>query len=218
MERWSIGVRDGFEIVVDNDKQEGAASAYLSYKFPNNLLSYIVLDSTGKLQQIRKVKGKEDLEVISSYPETECDNNNRCGAFGRCDAKKKVSCSCLRGFTPKNTEAWRKGWVCGCVRRRLLQCERISRTGEVGKADGFLKLKMMKVLMKVPDFAERSSVPEVRCREQCLNNLSCIAYTYDEGIGCMTWRDSLVDLQNLSRRGTDFYIRVVDAELGEISY
>ncbi|KAH7569029.1 hypothetical protein JRO89_XS06G0091100 [Xanthoceras sorbifolium] len=121
---------------------------------------------------MNKVNGKEDLEVRSLYPGTECDVYDRCGAFGRCNANKKVYCSCLKGFTPKNMEEWSRGyWASGCVRRRLLQCERISRTGEVGKADGFLKMGMMKVL----DFAEMSSVPEVRCREQCLNNCLCIA-------------------------------------------
>ncbi|KAK0578598.1 hypothetical protein LWI29_013021 [Acer saccharum] len=203
-----IGVFDGFDIVVDN--QEGATAYNLSFKFPNNLLSYIVLDSLGKLRQVNRVSGKEDLEVGSSYPVTECDKYDRCGGFGSCDAKKKVFCSCLRGFVPKNVEEWSRGYsASGCVRRRLLQCERISRNGEVGKADGFLKLGMM----KVPDFAERSLVPEVKCREQCLNNCSCIAYAYDAGIGCMTWRDNLIDLQKFSSGGTDLYIRVADAEL-----
>ncbi|KAI9198004.1 hypothetical protein LWI28_008433 [Acer negundo] len=203
-----IGVFDGFDIVVDN--QEGSAAYNLSFKFPNNLLSYIVLDSLGKLRQVNRVSGKEDLEVGSSYPVTECDKYDRCGGFGSCDAKKKVFCSCLRGFVPKNVEEWSRGYsASGCVRRRLLQCERISRNGDVGKADGFLKLGMM----KVPDFAERSSVPEVKCREQCLNNCSCIAYAYDAGIGCMTWRDNLIDLQKFSSGGTDLYIRVADAEL-----
>ncbi|KAL5774647.1 hypothetical protein ACOSP7_012204 [Xanthoceras sorbifolium] len=164
------------------------------FKLQNNLLSYFVLDSLGKLLQMNKVNGKEDLEVRSSYPGTECDVYDRCGAFGRCNANKKVYCSCLKGFTPKNMEEWSRGyWASGCVRRRLLQCERISRTGEVGKADGFLKMGMMKVL----DFAEMSSVPEVRCREQCLNNCpasaTSIVYAYDAGIGCMTWRDNLID-------------------------
>ncbi|KAK2644253.1 hypothetical protein Ddye_019448 [Dipteronia dyeriana] len=173
-----IGVFDGFDIVVDN--QERAAAYNLSFKFPNNLLSYIVLDSLGKLLQVNRVSGKEDLEVGSSYPATECDKYDRCGGFGSCYAKEKVFCSCLRGFVPKNVEEWNRGYsASGCVRRRLLQCERISRNGEVGKADGFLKLGML----KVPDFAERSSVPEVKCREQCLNNCSCIAYAYDAGIG-----------------------------------
>ncbi|KAK1557853.1 hypothetical protein Q3G72_033100 [Acer saccharum] len=205
---FSAGVFDGFDIVVDN--QEGATAYNLSFKFPNNLLSYIVLDSLGKLRQVNRVSGKEDLEVGSSYPVTECDKYDRCGGFGSCDAKKKVFCSCLRGFVPKNVEEWSRGYsASGCVRRRLLQCERISRNGEVGKADGFLKLGMM----KVPDFAERSLVPEVKCREQCLNNCSCIAYAYDAGIGCMTWRDNLIDLQKFSSGGTDLYIRVADAEL-----
>lgn len=157
---------------------------------------------------------KMSTNVTSSYSGTECEKYNRCGAFRTCDKKKQVSCSCLKGFLPMNAEEWSRGNSAGgCVRRRLLQCERISKTGVVGKADEFWKLKMM----KVPDFAEMSSVPEVRCKEKCLNNCSCIAYAYDAGIGCMTWRDRLIDVQKLSSGGTDLFIRLAHAEFGELN-
>ncbi|KAK1556706.1 hypothetical protein Q3G72_010490 [Acer saccharum] len=145
------------------------------------------------------------------YPQNECDIYGRCGSFGRCEANRKPICSCLRGFEPKNLEAWKGGnWTGGCIRRTPLQCGIVNKTnGEANKEDGFLKLGMI----KVPDFAERTSAPEEKCREICLSNCSCIAYAYDVGIGCMSWRDNLTDVQQFYNKGTDFYVRVAPSEL-----
>ncbi|KAI9199038.1 hypothetical protein LWI28_026341 [Acer negundo] len=146
------------------------------------------------------------------HKETECDVYGWCGAFGSCNPDKKPICSCLRGFEPKTIQEWNRGnWTCGCVRKSPLQCERINQTGEVKKEDGFLKLETM----KLPYFVEQSSVTVAECREQCLNNCSCIAYAYDAGIGCMTETQSLIDLQKFPSGGEDLYIRLAHSELGK---
>ncbi|KAK1556732.1 hypothetical protein Q3G72_011021 [Acer saccharum] len=119
-------------------------------------------------------------------------------------------CSCLKGFEPKNKEEWNGGnWTNGCVRKRLLQCERINQTGEAAREDGFLKLEKM----KLPYFAERTSIRAAECREKCLNNCSCMAYAYEAGIHCMTWTGSLIDLQMFPINGEDLYIRLDQSEL-----
>ena len=82
------------------------------------------------------------------------------------------------------------------------------------EADGFLKLKTM----KVPDFADSSPAHEDYCRLQCLENCSRIAYAYDSGTGCMSWTRSLIDIQKFSNGGVDLYIRVAHSELGELFY
>ncbi|KAJ0082003.1 hypothetical protein Patl1_10095 [Pistacia atlantica] len=197
---------NGFKLGVDD--QEG--TFYFSFSFPKNPLSYYFLNSQGKLVEALKVEGKDDWIINTSYLGTECDVYGKCGAYGSCDSKRKPICSCLRGFEPKNKEEWNRGnWTSGCVRRKLLQCERINKTGEVGKADGFVKMPMM----KVPDFAEMSSALENECRDGCLNNCSCIACAYDVGIGCMTWRENLLDTQKFSSDGTNLYIRLAHSEL-----
>ncbi|KAK0578721.1 hypothetical protein LWI29_015088 [Acer saccharum] len=118
-------------------------------------------------------------------------------------------CSCLKGFEPKNKEEWNGGnWTNGCVRKRLLLCERINQTGEAAREDGFLKLETM----KLPYFAERTSIRAAECREKCLNN-SCMAYAYEAGIHCMTWTGSLIDLQKFPINGEDLYIRLDQSEL-----
>ena len=79
------------------------------------------------------------------------------------------------------------------------------------KGDRFLELQMV----KVPDLAERSSVKsEDACRSQCLENCTCIAYSYDPGIGCMSWSGNLIDIQQFPSGGIDLYIRLANSGFG----
>ena len=90
---------------------------------------------------------------------------------------------------------------------------RLNTSGESSKMDVFLKLMMM----KVPDFEEWSATQEDDCRQQCLQNCSCIAYAFDSGTGCMTWTRSLIDTQKFSYgTGVDLHIRVAHLERGEL--
>ncbi|KAJ0018747.1 hypothetical protein Pint_10797 [Pistacia integerrima] len=175
---------DGFKLGLDD--LEG--TFYFSFSFTKIPLSHYVLNSQGKLVETFKVDGKDDWISGTSFPRTECDVYGKCGGYGSCDNKRKPICSCLRGFEPKNKEEWNKGnWTSGW----------------------FVKMPTM----KVPDFAERSSALENECRDGCLNNCSCVAYAYDVGIGCMTWRENLLDTQKFSSEGTNLYIRLAHSEL-----
>ncbi|KAH7569027.1 hypothetical protein JRO89_XS06G0090900 [Xanthoceras sorbifolium] len=201
----------GFELV-END-EEGTAT--LSYEFAIDPTTYFVLDTDGSLLQRDRADGKAEWHIRQRYPENVCDVYGTCGEFGICAPRNDPICSCLRGFEPKNIGEWSRGnWTSGCVRRTPLQCESINKTGDASKEDGFLKYGMM----KLPDFAERRSAPEDECRELCLSNCSCIAYAYDVGVGCMTWRDNLTDVQQFYSKGTDFYSRVAHSELGKVEY
>lgn len=128
-----------------------------------------------------------------------------CGHFASCNSQSSPICSCLKGFEPRNKEEWNKqNWTEGCVRRTpLQQCERYrnQNTSEDSKADGFLKLQML----KVPDFADGSSLTlsSETCRSRCLENCSCAAYSYDADIGCMSWTGNLVDIQQFKNGGLD---------------
>ncbi|XP_044462487.1 G-type lectin S-receptor-like serine/threonine-protein kinase At1g11330 [Mangifera indica] len=210
-----IGVEDMKSTYLAGSKLElddQTGTYYVSFTFPRNPLSYFGLNSEGKLTRAAKVDGKDDWIFASVFPRSECDVYNKCGANGICNYKEKPICRCLRGFEPKNKEEWNRGiWTTGCVRRKLLKCERINKTGEVGKADGFLKMPTM----KVPSFAELSSALENECGDGCLNNCSCIAYPYDAAIGCMTWRENLTDIQKFTKDGTNLYIRLAHSELDQ---
>ena len=66
-------------------------------------------------------------------------------AFAICNSLSTPICRCLKGFDPVNIHEWnRHNWTDGCVRMKPLQCET---TGT--KEDGFLKLQMVKVVVKL---------------------------------------------------------------------
>jgi hypothetical protein len=91
-----------------------------------------------------------------------------------------------------------------------LQCERVKNKNTSTKEDGYLKLQMV----KVPDFAEGLAVTADICRSLCLENCSCLAYSHETVIGCMSWTANLLDIQQLEIGGLDLYVRVAYAELG----
>ncbi|KAL4628701.1 hypothetical protein ACB092_05G258800 [Castanea dentata] len=213
---WIPDYHSGFTIVYDKEETVYATIAYFN---AIGLTKYF-LDSQGNSMVIHWDDEKEDWEVVGVVPANECDVYGTCGAFGSCYALSSPICSCLKGFEPKIAEEWNRGnWMSGCVRRTPLQCERVNNRSEGGgKADGFLKLEMV----KVPDFAEWSYQTKDDCRKQCLENCSCVAYAYDTGIGCMSWSGNLIDLQKFptggidlqksSTGGLDIYIRLAHLE------
>ncbi|KAK2644255.1 hypothetical protein Ddye_019450 [Dipteronia dyeriana] len=204
MARYTYG-NDGFQLLVDNQ----ADVVSFTYSFPN-LPIFFALSSQGIYEGRYWNEGKKYWEVNFQSLQTECDVYGLCGAFGYCNPKKNPVCSCLRGFEPKDIEEWNSGnWTSGCVRKRLLQCEKMNQTGDKVENDGFLKLETT----KLPVFAARSFVSIEKCRELCLNNCSCIAYAYDSGLRCMTWVGSLIDIQKLSSGAGDLYIRLAHSEL-----
>ncbi|KAK2967421.1 hypothetical protein RJ640_022353 [Escallonia rubra] len=198
---------NGFSLVND-----GEGRFYLNFAGPSkSVYIYYVLNSSGTLTEKTWAVGKQDWEVTRGFPKDECDIYGRCGQFGSCNIEDSPICTCLKGFEPKNKEEWsRRNWTRGCVRRTKLQCDRNNTKGEEGKEDGFLKLNPV----KVPDFAEWLNVRQDNCGSQCLNNCSCIAYAYYQGVGCMHWSGTLVDIQKFSDSvGADLYIRVAHTEL-----
>nr|POF11793.1 g-type lectin s-receptor-like serine/threonine-protein kinase [Quercus suber] len=198
--------QNGFSFVED---QYG--TFVLSFFYVNMSLSHIVLTTQGDMELRYWDNEKEDWKVLWKAMKSECHFYGKCGEFGSCYSQNSPICSCLWGFKPNDAKEWNRGnWTSGCVRRTPLQCGRVNSTGsEAGKMDEFLKLKMM----KVPDFAEWSAALEDDCRQQCLQNCSCIAYAYDIGIGCMSWTRNLIDTIQSSSSGVDLYIRLAYLEL-----
>ncbi|KAK3032619.1 hypothetical protein RJ639_036579 [Escallonia herrerae] len=209
-----IGVPDmnsvyniGFDLTKENDE-----SAYLTFSYLNaSTRTYYFMDSEGSLLQRYWYDAKQDWVIIWSAIENECDVYGKCGAFGSCDIQDSRLCTCLEGFMPRNLNEWsRKNWTSGCERRTLLQCERNTSTSNQDKKDGFLKL----TTVKVPDFPELSYAEESDCGSECLNNCSCVAYAYNNGIGCMQWSGNLIDTVKFRESGgVDLYVRVAYSEL-----
>ncbi|KAG6754763.1 hypothetical protein POTOM_040557 [Populus tomentosa] len=201
----------GFSLEKEGD---GIFTMSSIFEDPASRLTY-VLTSDGKLTEQYWDYGKggwtyDDWEA----PSTECDIYGKCGPFGSCDAQNSPICTCLEGFVAKNQDEWNKGiWTSGCVRVTSLQCDRIHNDTKVGKEDGFRKLEMM----KVPTFAEHWLNPssEQECKDECLRNCSCVAYSFYNGYFCMAWTGNLIDIQKFSEGGTDLNIRLAHTEIGE---
>ncbi|KAL2980466.1 hypothetical protein AAZX31_13G230700 [Glycine max] len=188
-----------------NDEDDG--TVYLSYNLPSqSYFAVMTLNPQGhptiEWWRDRKLVWREVLQGNS------CDRYGHCGAFGSCNWQSSPICNCLSGYKPKYVEEWnRKNWTSGCVRSEPLQCGEQTNGSEVSK-DGFLRLENM----KVSDFVQRLDCLEDECRAQCLENCSCVAYAYDNGIGCMVWSGDLIDIQKFSSGGIDLYIRVPPSE------
>ncbi|XXG71264.1 hypothetical protein AAC387_Pa07g0556 [Persea americana] len=108
-----------------------------------------------------------------------------------------------------NGGEWNGGnWSAGCVRSKQLECEKNGNGS--WKRDGFLKMEKI----KVPDLPVSLAVGSLtECEEKCQKNCSCVAYAYDNMIGCMIWGGDLMDIQQSAKGGVDFNIRLPASEL-----
>ncbi|WCJ42975.1 G-type lectin S-receptor-like serine/threonine-protein kinase At1g11330 [Euphorbia peplus] len=202
------GYNYGFNLAPDAN---GVSTFSFTYTY-EPVLIHFALTYEGELKMNILVNGSNSWELVWKTPETECDVYGKCGVFGVCNAQNSPICSCLKGFEPRNAREWATGnWTSGCVRTTPLQCGRIQNSSEVRKEDRFLRLETM----KVPDFAEWSIFHEQQCKETCLSNCSCVAYSYYPDFGCMSWTTNLVDLQAFSYGGAYLFIRHSYAELIE---
>ncbi|KAJ0250568.1 Protein kinase domain-containing protein [Hirschfeldia incana] len=199
---------DGFNL--NNDNQGVVSLTYANDSF----MYHITLDPNGAIYQRDWRPSMNDWRVGVRFPSTDCDSYNKCGPYGSCNPRDILQCKCVKGFVPRNNTEWSAGnWIHGCVRRAPLRCQRLgNRSGNGGggeKGDGFLKLQKMKVPVNV----ESSKASEEACPKVCLDNCSCTAYAYDQGIGCMLWSGELVDMQSFLGSGIDLYIRLAHSEL-----
>ncbi|XP_061371244.1 G-type lectin S-receptor-like serine/threonine-protein kinase At1g11330, partial [Gastrolobium bilobum] len=197
----------GFQV-----QDDGNGTIDVSFTVYGMELMMYTLNSQGQL--VENHWYDEQWLVTWTSRQSDCDVYGICGAFASCSSQGSPICSCLKGFEPRNKEDWnRQNWTSGCVKSTPLQCERTNnqnKSVDSNKVDGFLTLQMI----KVPDFAQGSSVTQDACRSGCLENCSCIAYAYDNAIGCMSWNGDLIDIQQFPSGGTDLYIRVAYTELG----
>ncbi|GFQ03745.1 g-type lectin s-receptor-like serine/threonine-protein kinase at1g11330 [Phtheirospermum japonicum] len=201
-----IGVQDMYSPYLDGFQVQNESGNFYFMAPPGRFLMKIDVNSTGSLVQTLWNEDNRTWDIIWVAPQNECDRYETCGPNGLCNPLNSPICSCLRGFEPMNRDEWGSGnWTSGCTRRTELQCD-----GE--NADQFLRMRFM----KVPDFAERyPGTVEDECRVRCLRNCSCWAYSHDTNIGCMFWRERLVDIQQFNGVGPDFYVRLAASELDD---
>ncbi|KAK4254008.1 hypothetical protein QN277_009444 [Acacia crassicarpa] len=169
-----------------------------------------VLDETGQI--LRNIwRAQENRWIVAwSGPSEECDRYRRCGSNSICDPykKEKLECVCLPGFEPKNLRDGSNG----CMRKKNVStCE---------SGEGFVKV----AYVKVPETSKaqvdnNKSMSLDDCKETCLKDCSCTAYTSVNKIthiGCLTWHsDDMEDIRAFNGTGQDFYVRVDAVELAK---
>ncbi|PON49306.1 S-receptor-like serine/threonine-protein kinase [Parasponia andersonii] len=187
----------------------------------NKFFTYKTLNPSDKLrfriewdgfeQQLRWEVGNKKWGLLQSQPAVtnDCELYNMCGKYGVCSSWESPTCRCMQGFEPTHWEQWSRGnWSGGCKRRTPLKCETKS---NVNEEDGFV----MEKWVKLPDFADLVALlPTASCEDECLKSCDCKAYADVNGIGCMVWKETLLDIQHFKRGGNTLNIRLAHDDLG----
>ncbi|XP_024030957.1 G-type lectin S-receptor-like serine/threonine-protein kinase At1g11410 isoform X1 [Morus notabilis] len=189
---------------------------FITYGIHNDsIFSRMVIDESGVVHRSTWHDQGQHWVEFWSAPRDLCDDYKQCGANGNCDPSttNKFECTCLPGFEPKSPRDWflRDGSG-GCLRKKGVST--------CGSGEGFVKLTHM----KVPDTSKarvQMNLSLEGCRQECLRNCSCTAYTSaDErgaGIGCLMWYGDLVDGRTYSAAGQELHVRVDNITLAEYS-
>ncbi|CAM0883299.1 unnamed protein product [Alopecurus aequalis] len=179
---------------------------------PSLLTRFVVDVAAGRVQRYVWIKG-----VWSSfwyYPTDPCDNYAMCGSFGYCDMSQSPLCSCLPGFQPRSEQQWGlRDATGGCVRSTNLSCPRAG--------DGFWLMNRMK-LPKATNATVYAGMNLDQCRQVCLANCSCTAYSAADmsgGVsrGCVIWAVDLVDMRQYPAVVQDVYIRLAQSEVDALT-
>ncbi|KAJ9690206.1 hypothetical protein PVL29_012722 [Vitis rotundifolia] len=171
-----------------------------------SILSRLTVDSDGFVRRYTWQESYRKWVAFWFAPAERCDNYGRCGPNGNCNlyTADYFECTCLAGFEPKSAREWslREGSG-GCVR---IQGANLCTSGE-----GFIKVAQV----KVPDTSAArvdTSLSLEECREECLNNCNCSAYTSANvsggGSGCLSWYGDLMDTRVFTKGGQDLFLRV----------
>jgi hypothetical protein len=175
-----------------------------------SFLTRVVINQTISMaQRFTRKETEQSWKFYDALPVDRCDNYGVCGAYGRCIVTESPVCQCLDGFKPKSQQKWDSmDWSQGCVRNKPLNCQEIM-------THGFVKFPNLKLPETTYTWVN-TSMNLKECREKCLSNCSCTAYTnldIKEGIGCAIWFGDLLDIKQFPD-GQDLYIRMHPSELG----
>ncbi|KAF3657997.1 hypothetical protein FXO38_13450 [Capsicum annuum] len=178
---------------------------YYIYQLKNkSVISRLFLnDTSSSRQRYVWVEADQAWRLYASVPRDYCDTYSLCGANGVCVMSDSPVCQCLEGFKPKSSERWKlKDWSQGCMLSKPLNCQ---------NKDVFIKFSHLKLPDTVNSGVDGTmSIKD--CREACLKNCSCMAYSNSnirgQEIGCVLWFGDLIDIRQIPNGGQDLYIRI----------
>ncbi|XP_056158607.1 G-type lectin S-receptor-like serine/threonine-protein kinase At1g61370 isoform X3 [Syzygium oleosum] len=200
----------GYHLQQDNDQ---GTSYYSLDNLNNSIFGYNFISFDGSLKAVHWANGWSPYWEAPA-PINPCEIYGICGPFGVCNPFSSPICRCLKGFIPTSDEEWNRGnWTRGCLREMEFNCqESASRaTSMTVEKDMFRKMEQM----KLPDSADFLLIDDIEgCQSRCLENCSCLAFSYVNTIGCMAWSKALLDTQQFSMNGEDLFIRFAGAAAG----
>nr|XP_043619430.1 receptor-like serine/threonine-protein kinase SD1-8 [Erigeron canadensis] len=184
----------------------------ITYQFElkdRSAFSRLVMESSGKLKRLTWLETSRTWSEFWYAPRDRCDDYRECGTFGVCDTNANSVCKCMKGFQPKDQEAWdQRDGKAGCVRTSKLDCG----------SDGFLALNNMKLPESSRVFVDKTMGLN-DCREICKRNCSCTAYANmnisGTGSGCVIWAVDLLDMREYAESegsGQDLYVRAAKSD------
>ncbi|XP_025681307.1 receptor-like serine/threonine-protein kinase SD1-8 [Arachis hypogaea] len=193
---------------------DDAHGVFYSFSIGNaSLLSRLTMtsDSGGELQRWTWTESSESWNEFWYAPADQCDHYRECGPYGVCDNNASPVCTCMKGFSPKNPQAWNlRDGSGGCVRNTGLNCS----------TDKFLHLENMKLPETSSVFINKSMTLD-ECGSLCKRNCSCTAYANIDirngGSGCVMWLGQLIDIRVYATYGQDLFVRLAAADIGSTS-
>lgn len=177
-----------------------------------SIFSRLVVNSIGELQRLTWVESSKTWTKFWYAPKDQCDDYKECGPYGVCDSNASPVCECVKGFSPKNEQAWKlRDGSEGCVRKTNLDCE----------SDKFFRMENVKLPETSSVFVNKT-MSIVECGDLCHTNCSCTGYANvyvtNGGSGCVMWIGQLVDIRTYSDGGQDLYVRLAASEIGTFSF
>jgi len=211
---WKGSIFAGLPEMTSHDKYnfEFVATANASYfhysQQDPTVISRLIVDVSGQARQIMWLPSADEWMVIWEEPHKLCDVYAICGAFGICDEKSELLCSCPAGFRPSSVEDWELGdHSHGCRRNNPLHCHNSSLRDKDG-GDAFLLAPGISLPSNSSPAAAGASPSSAEdCRSACLRSCDCSAYSY--GSRCALWYGDLLGLSAMDTASTDdLYLRL----------
>ncbi|KAJ6737812.1 hypothetical protein OIU85_019833 [Salix viminalis] len=163
------------------------------------------MDVSGQIKQLNWWEGDWSWMLFWTQPRDQAGVYGLCGVFGVFHVSSSY-CECLKGFKP----LVQNDGSSGCVRKSPLQCQNKK---SIGKEDDFLKMSTLTLPANSKTYQKVSAG---RCRLDCMDKCSCMAYAYNNNNGCSLWEGDLIDIQQSGvadgRAGAEIYIRLAASE------
>ncbi|XP_040987242.1 G-type lectin S-receptor-like serine/threonine-protein kinase At1g11410 isoform X3 [Juglans microcarpa x Juglans regia] len=209
----SSAIKSDFKINYTNNGDE---IAYKYFFDDSTIITRLVVDNSGLLHHFVWNDGEHRWKAFWSAPIYRCEKYGQCGAYSICNPEDIVlQCSCLPGYDPKSPRQWylREGSELGCVRKKL-------GLSMCGNGEGFVKMERVKApFSPVAGQMYLSMMGYEACKQACLRNCSCTAFTsLNDGkeTNCLHWYGELMDLEvHYDENDPSVYVRVDAADLAK---